>query len=99
MSEQTIEKHDTKIDVRKPKMYKVIIHNDDYTTMEFVVEVIVKVFHKGVAEATKIMFDVHNKGRGIVGIYPYDIAITKVNQVMCLAKANNFPLKSSCEEE
>lgn len=99
MSEQTIIKGDTRVDIRKPRMYKVIIHNDDYTTMDFVVEVIVKVFHKGVSEATKIMFDVHSKGQGVVGVYPYDIAVTKVVQVQHLARARSFPLKSSYEEE
>ena len=99
MSEQTIKKSDTRVDIRKPRMYKVIIHNDDYTTMDFVVEIIVRVFHKGVAEATRIMFDVHSKGKGVVGVYPYDIAITKVKAVECLAREKSFPLKSSCEEE
>lgn len=99
MSEQTVIKNKTNISIRKPKMYKVMIHNDDYTTMEFVIEVIVKVFHKSVSEATKIMFDVHNKGKGIVGLYPYDIAATKVKQVDTMARARNFPLKSSFEEE
>jgi ATP-dependent Clp protease adaptor protein ClpS len=99
MSKQTILKDNTKVDIKKPKMYKVLIHNDNYTTMEFVIEVIVKIFHKGVAEATKIMFDVHNKGQGTVGMYPYDIAATKVLQVEAMAKARNYPLKSSYEEE
>lgn len=99
MSEKTIIKDKTNTSIKKPKMYKVIIHNDDYTTMDFVIEVIVKVFHKGVSEATKIMYDVHSKGKGIVGVYPFDIAATKVKQVETLARARNFPLKSSFEEE
>lgn len=99
MSEKTIFKEKTKVRIERPKMYKVIIHNDDYTTMEFVIEVLVKVFHKEVSEATKIMFDVHNRGRGIVGIYPFDIAATKVQQVEKMARARSFPLKSSFEEE
>jgi ATP-dependent Clp protease adaptor protein ClpS len=84
--------------VEEPKMYKVIIHNDHYTTMDFVVEVIVKVFHKVPSEATRIMLEVHNKGKGIVGIYPYDIAYTKIRQVHEMARARNFPLRCSAEE-
>ena len=81
MEEQTIFKEEVDIKLKKPKMYRVIIYNDDYTTMDFVVEVLINIFHKNPAEATKIMFDVHNKGKGIVGIYTYDIALTKVIQV------------------
>jgi ATP-dependent Clp protease adaptor protein ClpS len=99
MSEQTFNKDKTTIDIKKPKMYKVIIHNDDYTTMDFVIEVIMKVFHKGASEATEIMFDVHSKGKGIIGLYPYDVAATKVKQVETMARARSFPLKSSFEEE
>lgn len=88
-----------KVEVKRPKKYKVILHNDDYTTMEFVVEVIITVFHKNVAEATKIMLDVHKKGKGIVGVYIYDIAVTKVKEVEQLAREREFPLKASIEEE
>lgn len=98
MSEQTIfkEKVDTKL--KKPKMYRVILLNDDYTTMDFVVEVLVLVFHKQVPEATKIMLDVHEKGKGIVGIYTYDIAATKIAQAQEMAVERNFPLKAVMEE-
>ena len=82
----------------EPKMYRVIMHNDHYTTMEFVVEVIMKVFHKPGAEATKIMLDIHKKGMGICGIYIYDIAITKISEVHTLAKKSQYPLKCSYEE-
>jgi len=82
----------------EPKLYKVLIHNDNYTTMDFVVEVIVKVFHKVPSEATRIMLEVHNKGIGIVGIYPYDIALAKINIVHEMAKERDFPLKCSIEE-
>jgi len=88
----------TKTKVKEPKLYKVVMHNDNYTTMNFVVEVIRIVFHKPAAEATRIMLEVHNKGRAIVGIYPYDIAITKIDQVHQLAKENGYPLRCSCEE-
>ncbi len=88
----------TKIKIDKPKLYKVILLNDDYTTMEFVVEVIVKVFHKSHEEAEVIMQSVHQNGKGIVGTYTYDIAITKSMQVQELAKQKEFPLKSIVEE-
>jgi ATP-dependent Clp protease adaptor protein ClpS len=84
--------------LQEPKLYRVILHNDHYTTMDFVVKVIVTVFHKPAAEATKIMLDVHKKGRGIVGVYAYDIAATKVSQVHEMARQNEFPLRASCEE-
>ncbi len=99
MGEKTIikEKVDTK--AQRPKLYKVIMHNDDYTTMEFVVEILVGIFNKGAAEATKIMLDVHKKGAGVAGIYPYDIATTKVNQAHIEAREKGFPLKLSLKEE
>lgn len=83
----------------EPKMYRVILHNDHYTTMDFVVDVLVKVFHKPAVEATKIMLDVHRRGRGVCGIYTYDIAVTKVNRVQTMAKMREFPLRCTMEEE
>jgi ATP-dependent Clp protease adaptor protein ClpS len=88
--------HEKKLD--EPKMYKVILHNDHYSTMDFVIEVLVKIFNMPAAKATQIMLDVHKKGFGICGVYTYDIASTKVNQVHDLAKSRQFPLKSSIEE-
>ncbi len=85
-------------ELREPKLYRVILHNDDYTTMDFVVEVLVSVFHKPAAEATKIMMDVHRKGKGVCGVYTYDIASTKVSIVHQLAKRREFPLKCSLDE-
>ncbi|MCY6369168.1 ATP-dependent Clp protease adaptor ClpS [Clostridium ganghwense] len=99
MKEEIIFKEDSKIKVKKPKMYKVILHNDDYTTMEFVIEVLVMVFNKKPAEASKIMYDVHKRGIGIAGVYSYDIATTKIAQVMDMAEKSGFPLKLSMEEE
>ncbi|MFH0975466.1 MAG: ATP-dependent Clp protease adaptor ClpS [Spirochaetota bacterium] len=81
-----------------PKMYRVLMHNDHYTTMDFVVEVIMKVFHKPAAEATKIMLDIHKKGIGVCGVYTYDIAVTKISEVHKMAKKRQFPLKCSFEE-
>lgn len=85
-------------EIREPKLYRVILHNDDYTTMEFVIEILIVVFHKSAAEATRIMLDVHKKGKGICGVYHYDIAATKVTQVHTLARQREFPLKCSLEE-
>ncbi len=85
-------------DIDEPNMYRVILHNDDYTTMDFVVEVLMVVFRKTAAESTKIMLDVHNKGRGAVGIFTYDIAVSKIEQVYRLAKTREFPLRCSYEE-
>jgi len=84
--------------LKTPKMYSVVLHNDDYTTMDFVVRILVSVFHKPGAEATMIMLDVHKKGVGICGVYTYDIALTKISQVYQLAAQNEFPLKCSLEE-
>jgi ATP-dependent Clp protease adaptor protein ClpS len=82
----------------EPKMYQVILHNDHYTTMDFVVTVLMKIFHKSAAEATKIMLDVHKKGQGICGVYTCDIAMTKVSQVTKMAKESEYPLRCSYEE-
>jgi ATP-dependent Clp protease adaptor protein ClpS len=85
-------------EIQEPEEFRVILLNDDYTTMEFVVAVIMTVFHKGLAEATRIMLDVHKKGRGVVGVYPFDIAATKVDQVHRLAQDNGYPLKCTMEK-
>ena len=82
-----------------PPMYKVMLLNDDYTTMEFVVEVLVYVFQKSTEEATRIMLNVHLKGIGICGVYTFEVAETKVNTVETLARENNFPLKCVMERE
>ncbi|MFT8348900.1 ATP-dependent Clp protease adaptor ClpS [Clostridium saccharoperbutylacetonicum] len=91
-------KQKEKIKVKKPKLYKVIMYNDDYTTMEFVIEILMSVFNKSQIEAEKIMLDVHKKGKGLAGIYSYDIAMTKVTTAMSLAKENGFPFKLTVEE-
>lgn len=88
----------SKVKVKKPKQYKVIMHNDDYTTMEFVIEVLVRIFNKKLEEAQKIMIDVHKAGKGIAGTYSYDIAMTKANTAMSWAKEEGFPFKLSVEE-
>lgn len=97
LEEQVDSKTDTEVD--EPPMYKVMLLNDDYTTMDFVVEVLVYVFQKPPEEATLIMLNVHRKGVGVCGIYPYEIAETKVNLVENLARENGFPLKCIMERE
>ena len=87
------------LDVEEPPMYKVMLLNDDYTTMEFVIEVLVYVFQKSPEEATRIMLNVHRSGVGICGIYPFEVAETKVNTVGTLARENGFPLKCIMERE
>jgi ATP-dependent Clp protease adaptor protein ClpS len=99
MPENTNVKEETTIKLKLPKMYHVILNNDDYTSMEFVVEVLVKIFHKNATEATIIMMDVHEKGKGVVGVYTYDIAMTKSIQVEEMATEREFPLRVSIEEE
>ncbi|MEZ4600069.1 MAG: ATP-dependent Clp protease adapter ClpS [Syntrophotaleaceae bacterium] len=81
-----------------PVRYKVLMHNDDYTTMEFVVSTLESVFRKPSAEANRIMLTIHNQGVGICGIYPHEIAETKVARVHNLARQAGFPLKCSLEE-
>jgi len=85
--------------VEKVRRYKVVFHNDDYTTMEFVILVLMKFFHKSETEATHIMLSVHHKGHGIAGLYTKDVAETKVAQVMSYAKEHNMPLRVTAEPE
>ena len=85
-------------EIREPKLYRVVLLNDDYTTMDFVVEVLVTVFHKPAAEAAKIMLDVHRRGKGTCGVFTYDIAATKVSLVHQLARKREFPLRCILEE-
>jgi len=83
--------------LKAPEDCRVILLNDDYTTMEFVVEVLMVIFHKKVEDANKIMLDVHKKGKGIVGQYSWDIAATKAEQVHTAARENEFPLRCIVE--
>ncbi len=83
----------------EPPMYKVLIHNDDFTPREFVVQVIVAVFNKSTDEATQIMWKAHKTGIGLCGIYAYEMAETKVKVVTATARENGFPLKTTMEEE
>ncbi|WP_297713711.1 ATP-dependent Clp protease adaptor ClpS [Clostridium sp.] len=87
-----------RVKVKKPRHYKVVMHNDDFTTMEFVVNILMIVFKKDINSANKIMMDVHKLGKGIVGIYPYDIATTKVAMALDMAKEEGFPFNITIEE-
>jgi ATP-dependent Clp protease adaptor protein ClpS len=90
---------ETDQEIEEPPLYKVMLLNDDYTSMEFVVEVLVDVFQKSSDEAFQIMLKVHRSGVGICGSYPYEIAETKVDTVKTLARENGFPLKCIMERE
>lgn len=87
------------IKLEKPKLFKVLLHNDDFTTMDFVVFVLQYVFMRDEAESITIMLKVHNEGLGLAGIYPYEIANMKAQKAMNLAKAREFPLLCTVEEE
>lgn len=89
----------TQTRVRKPPMYKVLLLNDDYTPMEFVVQLLQLVFHKPHADATRIMLHVHQNGVGVAGVYPFEIAETKVKTVDELAREHQYPLKCVMEKE
>ncbi len=87
------------IDVTEPNLWHVLLHNDDKTTMDFVVALLVEIFHKSVAEATHIMLDVHNNGYGIAGTYTYEIAEEKRDASIHAARSNKFPLNVTIEEQ
>ena len=85
-------------DTRQPPLFKVLMHNDDYTTMEFVVQVLMSVFHKSPADATQIMLHIHRNGIGVAGVYTYEVAETKVAVVEAMARQQEYPLKCTREE-
>ena len=85
--------------VQRPRKFKVLLHNDHYTSMEFVVEMLTTVFRKSNVESVEIMLNVHQKGIGIAGIYPSSVAETKIDTVHHTAEANGFPLRCSMEPE
>lgn len=87
------------LELTKPKMYKVILLNDDFTSMEFVISILRGIFHKSEEDAYAIMLRIHNGGKGICGVYTYDIAETKVAQVLNSAKKSKFPLRAVMEED
>jgi len=87
-----------KTEKKEPTQYKVVLLNDDYTTMEFVVKVLESVFQKSPAEAYQIMMHVHLNGRGIAGVYPWEVAETKAETVISMARSSGYPLKAVTEE-
>ncbi len=90
-------KESTRIRIREPKQYKVIMHNDDFTTMDFVVDILRDIFHKDEMEAERLMLLVHEVGKAVVGSYPYDIAVSKVQTAATRAKAEGFPFRMTLE--
>lgn len=97
--EQSSVKERQRTGIREPRRYKVIIYNDDFTTMEFVVMVLKQVFFKSDAEAERLMLKVHRSGNAVVGIYSYDVAQSKVAKATQLARDAGFPLRLACEPE
>lgn len=89
----------TKERTKKPRRFKVLLLNDDYTSMEFVVFILTQIFHHSPAEATRIMLHIHRSGVGVAGIYTKDVAETRVDQVMRLAEENGHPLQCTMEPE
>jgi len=85
--------------LQKPPLYKVLLHNDNFTTMEFVVFILVTVFQKSESESVRIMLKVHHEGTGVAGVYPYDIAEMKAAKATHLAREREFPLLCTIEEE
>ena len=88
----------TRPKIKEPPLYKVVLINDDYTTMDFVIHVLQKFFHKSFEEANKTMLNVHHQGKGVCGLFPYDIAATKVVQVTDYARKNEMPLRCVMEK-
>ena len=96
---QTVTRTKTERKLARPRLYKVVLHNDDYTTMEFVVALLMHVFHHGESEAQAIMLNIHRTGAGIAGIYTYEIAETKVAHVRELAEKAEYPLMCTLEPD
>ena len=89
----------TRHQAKEPEMYKVLLLNDDYTTMDFVIEILESVFYKQPAEAYRIMMAVHTQGKGLCGVYPHEVAETKVASVVERARSSGFPLLAAMEPE
>ncbi len=89
---------DVREEIKEPSMYRVLLHNDDYTTMDFVVEVLMTVFQKSMEEAILIMLNVHRQGTGMCGLYTLEVAETKMNFVHALARDKGLPLRCSVEK-
>lgn len=98
-NEQTSVRERIRTSLREPRRYKVIIYNDDFTTMEFVVLVLTSVFFKDSVEAENLMLDIHHNGSAVVGVYSYDMAISKVRKATSMAREQQFPLRLECKPE
>ncbi|MDD2449228.1 MAG: ATP-dependent Clp protease adaptor ClpS [Sulfurimonas sp.] len=99
MATRTDLEQETIVEVRYPKKYKVYLLNDDYTSMDFVVDILMSIFHKSLSDAQETMLEIHKKERGLCGIFTHEIAETKLMQVHRKAKESGFPLKAVMEEE
>ena len=97
--EQSSVRERQRTDLREPRRYKVIIHNDDFTTMDFVVMVLMTVFHKSQAEAEQLMLQVHHSDQAVVGIYSYDVAQSKIQRATMMAREEGYPLRLTCQPE
>ncbi len=97
--QQGLTRERDKVFTNYPKHYKVIFHNDDFTTMDFVVKVLIEVFYKSQSEATTIMMAVHEQGQGVVGLYSYDMAVSMSNKATAMAREAGFPLRITYEPE
>ncbi|RYF09927.1 MAG: ATP-dependent Clp protease adaptor ClpS [Deltaproteobacteria bacterium] len=86
-------------EVKKPRLYKVLLHNDDYTTQEFVVMILMTVFHRAEEDAVQIMLQVHQQSVGVAGVYTYEVAEARVGKVVRLAKEHEFPLRCTMEPD
>ena len=93
-----VSKEITKTKPREPKRYNVVLYNDDFTTMEFVVSILIDIFHLDPVTAENVMMSVHKTGKGVIGSYTYDMAVTKVDAAMARAKQEGFPFRMSVEE-
>ena len=99
MGTMTYDLIENDVNIQQPKMYAVVIHNDDITTMDFVTEVLINIFHKTPVTAASLMIDVHERGHGIAGVYVFDIAVTKKSQADTMSAERGFPLKITIREE
>ncbi len=98
MSIQSAFREKTSDIVKEPPLYRVIMLNDDFTTMDFVVKILIEVFKKDAATAERLMLTVHRQGKAVVAIYPYDIAVSKVSRALSMAREEGFPFRMSVEE-
>ena len=94
-----VEETESKAKLERPPLYRVLLHNDDFTTMEFVVFILQTIFNQPPSEAVRIMINVHRQGIGLAGVYTYEVAQMKVDKVTSIAQANEFPLLCTMEED